>query len=650
MTPQPSSGFLRRNARRLAALAAVLAAYGMARLPALADHERRELAARFAFARLELPTAGPVPARTLRPVHPDFERIRAWISAVGAAVALHDLDGDGLPNDLCWVDTRADRVVVAPVPGTPARYPAFALAAGRALLDPETMAPMGCLPGDFDEDGRADLLVYYWGRTPLLFLRRGDGAGTPAPAAYRVREVAPGGERWFTNAALLADVDGDGRADLVVGNYFPDGARVLDARGGGREEMQRSMSRAFNGGRNRVLLRTLTDAGVGFREAEGVFDERTARGWTLALAAADLDGDLLPELYFANDFGPDRLLHNRSRPGEVRFALLEGRRTAGTPGSKVLGRDSFKGMGADFGDVDGDGVPDLYVSNIAAEYALEESHFVWVGTGDAEAMRRGEAPFRDLSEPLGLARSGWGWDARLADLDNDGVPEALQATGFLRGRVNRWAELQELAMGNDDLLHRPESWPRFHAGDDLSGRQHNPFFVRARSGRYHDLAAEVGIAGPQVSRGIAPADVDGDGRLDFAVANQWERSFFYHNRAPAPGAFLGLHLLLPVDGGDGPTRVRAGHPGPELRGRPALGARAVVRLPSGAARAAEVDGGNGHSGKRSPDLHFGLGRHPPGVPLRVELRWRDGEGRVREEALELLPGWHTVLLGRGGGR
>ena len=49
-----------------------------------------------------------------------------------------------------------------------------------------------------------------------------------------------------------------------------------------------------------------------------------------------------------------------------------------------------------------------------------------------------------------------------------------------------------------------------------------------------------------VTRGIALADVDGDGRLDFAVANQWEPSFLFRNTAPNPGAFLGLHLRLPV--------------------------------------------------------------------------------------------------------
>jgi hypothetical protein len=59
----------------------------------------------------------------------------------------------------------------------------------------------------------------------------------------------------------------------------------------------------------------------------------------------------------------------------------------------------------------------------------------------------------------------------------------------------------------------------------------------------------------------------------------------------------------------------------------------------------QVDGGNGHSGKRSPDLHFGLGSVSPLNPVTVELNWRDPRGEVHREVMKLRPGWHTVLLG-----
>ena len=258
-------------------------------------------------------------------------------------------------------------------------------------------------------------------------------------------------------------------------------------------------------------------------------------------------------------------------------------------------------------------------------------------------MKKGIAPYADASESLGLSRSGWGWDTRLGDFNNDGILEALQATGFVSGDVNRWPELHELAMGNDQLLQDPRSWPRFRPGDDLSGHNHNPFFARAQDGRYYDLASDLGLDKLQVSRGIATADVDGDGRLDFAVANQWDTSYFYHNKSAHAGAFLGLHLLLPLHRDE--TSVHTGHPGTNLKGRPAIGAFVTVHLPDGRPLVAQVDGGNGHSGKRSPDLHFGLGQLSPDQALRVELRWRDQGGQIHQDTVQLSPGWYTVLLG-----
>ena len=154
--------------------------------------------------------------------------------------------------------------------------------------------------------------------------------------------------------------------------------------------------------------------------------------------------------------------------------------------------------------------------------------------------------------------------------------EALEATGFVKGEAGRWPELQELATGNDELLSNPADWPRFQPGDDLSGHQPNPFFVRAQDGRYYDLAADLGLDQPQVTRGIATADVDGDGKLDFAIANQWDTSYFYHNESPDPGGFLGLHLLLPASGGAAKTQDHSGHPGANILARPAIGVRSTI--------------------------------------------------------------------------
>ena len=103
--------------------------------------------------------------------------------------------------------------------------------------------------------------------------------------------------------------------------------------------------------------------------------------------------------------------------------------------------------------------------------------------------------------------------------------------------------------------------------------------MRGPDGRFHDIAAQLSLNQPLLSRGIATADVDGDGRLDYAVANQWGTSFFYRNESNNPGAFVGLRLRLPVRVGDSLSQTRVCREGKGvtlLPSRPAIGAEARV--------------------------------------------------------------------------
>jgi enediyne biosynthesis protein E4 len=125
------------------------------------------------------------------------------------------------------------------------------------------------------------------------------------------------------------------------------------------------------------------------------------------------------------------------------------------------------------------------------------------------------------------------------------------------------------------------------------------------------------------------------------VSNMWGPASYYHNERPATSSYLSLQLLVPISN-ETVTRVHYGKSKPEFAGRAAVGASVSVTLPNGKVLTRQVDGGNGHSGKRSPDLHFGLG-NVQGV-VQVQVRWRDPEGRVREEWLNLSPGRHRIML------
>jgi enediyne biosynthesis protein E4 len=641
----------------LVAIAAISISYSNSRSPCLSQEDCMNLAANFKFERMPLAeVANHPPYKYIRQVQPSLARISAWISTLGASVAMADLDGDGLPQDLVSIDPRTDLVTVVPVPGTEKRYAPFTLNPSSLPYNPKTMAPMGVLIGDFNEDGLMDILVYYWGRSPVIFLRKKTAGIEPGKLAaisaadYQPVELSTNGERWFSNGAIEADMDGSGHMGLVIGNYFPDGSQILDTNASGVAEMNQGLGRALAGGSKHFFLWNGGASGehptVQFSEVKDVLAPEIDHGWTLAIGVADLDGDQLPEIYFANDFGPDRLLHNESTPGHLKFSVLQGQRGFFTPKSCVLGCDSFKGMGCDFGDVNGNGLLDIYVSNIADKFALCESHFLWENTGNLDEMKHGVAPFVQASEELGLSRSGWGWDCRLDDFDNCGQVQAIQAVGFIKGRINRWPELQSLGTSNSRIIHDPRLWPSFKPGADLSGENLNPFFVRAADGHFYNVGPEVGFTEPMLTKAIAIADVYGDGRLDFAFGNQWGPSYFYHNVSTNTGAYLGLHLLLPLaDQADASLRERPGHPDGDLRGRPAYGAQALVTLPDGKKLVGQIDGGSGHSGRRSPEIHFGLGKLASNTPLDVTLTWRDIHGKFQQTTLKLKPGWHSVLLG-----
>ncbi|KOX03136.1 MULTISPECIES: CRTAC1 family protein [Micromonospora] len=637
---------LRRLAPAIFVLVLLAALFQVARLPEASAADRATLASRFGFTELPIALPPGLPERTVREVNPKYEHIKSWVSSVGAAVAVNDLDGGGVANDLCLVDTRSDAAIVTPAPGSGGTYEPFVLDPAP-LPTSTTMAPMGCVPGDFNGDGWNDLVVYYWGRTPVLFLNRATQAELSL-ASFRPVEIVPEqptpdrqyhGKLWNTNAVAVADFDGDGHPDLGVFNYFRD-SEVLNPQGQPNVEMNHSMSTARNGGGAHLLRWKSASADSVLFEEQLALDPKVATGWTLGAASADLDGDLLPELYLANDFGNDRLFHNVSTPGQIRFSLVEGSRGPATPKSLVVGHDSFKGMSIDFADLSGNGRFDMFVSNITVSWGLEESNFVWQNTAKDAADARtqlaaGRAPFENKAARLNMAWIGWGWDAKMADFDNSGNLSVVQASGFVKGEINRFNWLQELAMSNDLMLREPDMWPKAVPGDDIAGSEPVGFWVREDNGRFVNLSHELKLDAPIPTRGVAVADVDGDGGQDFAIARQWGPPAYYRNTSDKRGDFLGLRLHRPALG------ATAGGAGPV--GTPAYGAQVKLTLADGSTRVGQLDGGGGHSGKRSFDVFFGLGQNGA-KPVSAEICWRDLDGVAHRQQLQLSPGWHDLML------
>lgn len=579
--------------------------------PAPSTAQVRAAGSDLAFTRAGLPTAAT--DQKVRPVAPGLRRIDRWISSVGASVGSADLRGTGRDGDGCLTDPRDDQIRVFPIPGSsgPA-YPAFQLRATGLRYD-ATMAPMGCVPSDVDQDGRTDVVVYYWGRSPIIFRNVSRAGQALSAASFRPTELVTPMQVWNTTALNVADVDGDGRLDILVGNYFPDGARVLDptASDDALMQMQHSMGQARNAGVNRLFMGRPAgaDGTLRFDDDSNRIPAESAHSWTLAFGAQDLTGDGRPEFYVANDFGPDQLLVNRSRPGNVSLAVVKGTRDLTTPKSKVLGHDSFKGMGVTYSYEPGSAMPRIFVSNITAPWGLQESNLAFVPDAAGVELLKKEMPYADHSTAYGLAHSGWSWDIKAVDLTNSGHDDLVQATGFIQGTKNFWPRLQELAMGNDQILQNPSFWPPIKADSDLSGHERAKMWV-PEGDRFVDVGKQAGFSSDDVTRGISVTDVNGDCLMDFTMATQWGDSYVYLNHSRPAGAGVCLRVVHQV-AGNAPTAL--------------VGAQ-VTLLGAGPGRTSQLYPANGHSGVSGSLIHFGLGTsRAEGLTARVQ--WTDAAGR-----------------------
>jgi enediyne biosynthesis protein E4 len=633
------------------AIIALVVAYLVAGDPAQASGAT-QTAAQYSFK--ELPIAMPPgyndqKMNTIRQVNPAYYHIRSWISAVGASVAINDLTGHGRSDGMCIVDTRTNDVVVTYTPTAPAedRFTPFVLNAAPLQVN-DTMAPTGCLAGDFTGSGLMDLLVFYWGRSPILFLLK-PGTKTLSASAYQPQDLLSGvdsdgqynGPLWNTDAVTVADLTGNGHPDIIVGNYFPT-SPVLNTHGANDVVMPNSLSNATNGGGVQILQWQSAVAGpdpsVTYKQVDGAVPFEDTTGWTLALATADLTGDGLPDLYIGNDFGHGHLLYNESTGNQIKFTEATNSRGPTTPKSFVLDSGSFKGMGVDFADMNDNGKFDFMVSDITQPWGLEESNLVYINNASSDAqmtkdLSSGDAPFSQDAQQLGLAWNGWSWDVKMGDFLNNGSQEIVQANGFVKGTINRWNWLQEAAMMNDDLLSSPANWPNVEPGDDISGSNVLGFFAKNSAGEYVNIDKQIGVAVPTPTRGIAMADTTGDGRLDFAVARQWAAPVFYENTAPAVGNSLTLNLYRPAVGGNaGPLAAP---------GAPAYGSTVLIHYGSHE-QIAQLDGGSGHDGYVSFQVRFGLGSYSG--PVTATLQWPDNSGVLHTQTVTLSQGTHNLML------
>ncbi|HEV2101622.1 MAG TPA: FG-GAP-like repeat-containing protein [Candidatus Acidoferrum sp.] len=535
-------------------------------------------------------------------------------------VAVGDFDGDGFDDlYICQPAGLPNRLYRNRGDGT---FEDATEASGTGILDNTACA----LFADVDNDGKQDLIVVRAGG-PLLFLNVGGGKFRLRPDAFHFARPPQG---TFTGAAI-ADYDRDGWLDI----YF-----CLYTYYQGTDQYRYPMPyyAAENGPPN-FLMRNGRDASFHDVTRETGLDKNNTR-FSFCCGWADYDGDGWPDLYVVNDFGRKNLYKNNANGTFTDVAKEAGVEDVGA------------GMSVSWLDFDGDGRQDLYVADMWTAAGLRVSmleDFQKNASEEARAMyrrhamgnclyrNRGGGKFEDAGSRSGTLMGRWAWSSDQWDFNHDGLPDLYIANGMISGPrkedLNSFFWRQVVANSPDGAKPGGAYEQGWNAVNELirsdatwSGYERNVLYLNMGDGTFTDVSGITGMDFGEDSRTFALADFDHDGRVEVVLKNRnGPQLRFLKNVTPQ----LPLAIAFRLQG--------------KKSNRDAIGA--VVTIETGAGRQSKfVQAGSGFLAQHSKELFFGLGAAQG--PVRATVQWPNG----LEQRFEDLPAGHRIWIEEGSER
>ena len=481
----------------------------------------------------------------------------------GSGVAIGDVDGDGLPDIFLCSLTGRNRLY------RNLGQWRFQDVTSQAGINLTNFICRGAVLADINGDGTLDLLISTLGHGVLCLLNNGAGGFT------NITEQAGTETHFGSTTMTLADVDGNGTLDLYVANYrtedIRDRARVEVRWVNGRMEIAPQLQDRLvlakdglmefgepdvlylNNGRGHFNPVPWTDGK--FLDDEGKPLSSPPKDWGLSAAFHDVNGDGAPDLYVCNDYWtPDRLWINDGH-GVFRAAPR-----------LALRHTSENSMGVDFADVDRDGTVDFLVLDMLSRSSLLRKTEMPAQTKLAQkaapgeitnrpqvvrntlSRNRGDGTFADIANYSGVAASDWSWQPVFLDVDLDGYEDLIIPAGHQRDvqdldAIARIMSLQHPLPKDMPPAARQEAFTRdMMEHVRLYPKLLMPIMAFRNRGdsTFEEITPSWGTGALGVHQGIACADLDGDGDLDFVVNNLNGVAGIYRNDSTAPR--LAVHL------------------------------------------------------------------------------------------------------------
>ena len=446
----------------------------------------------------------------------------------GGGVAIGDLTGDGLPEIILGSNQDGPKIFLNE---GKFRFRDITSAAGLSSHKPWTT---GIALADVNGDGRLDIYVSHAGlgddasRRNELWINDGVGADSVPHFSEHAHDYGIDDDGYTTQAAFF-DYDHDGDLDLIVINNSPRPASSFGLRNTRNERDHKGGDRLYrnDGGH-------FTDVSA----KAGIFGSEV--GFGLGLGVADLNRDGWPDIYISNDFFEHDYVYINNHDGTFTESM-----------QKALNNSSYFSMGMDIADVDNDGMPDIYTTDMLPEdeYRLRtttsfDGWDVYQAKLDNDYghqfMRNmlqhnnADGTFSDVGQMAGVARTDWSWSALITDLDQDGRKDIFVTNGLLRD-VTSQEYLAFLADAETAKAVISGQKVDFMKLTRAMSTTPIPDYAFRNDGGMHfsNQAAAWGLATPNVSSGAAYGDLDGDGALDLVVNNANLEAFVFRNNARA---------------------------------------------------------------------------------------------------------------------
>ncbi|MFB3040345.1 MAG: FG-GAP-like repeat-containing protein [Candidatus Poribacteria bacterium] len=480
---------------------------------------------------------------------------------IGAGGAFLDYDNDGnldlyLVNSGNWPGSTSDETATSLLyrnngDGT------FTDATVAAGVSNAGNYGQGATVGDYDNDGDSDLYVTNFGSN-VLYRNNGDGTFTDV-----TDDAGVGDGRWSSSCTFF-DYNRDGYLDLYVVNYVRYSIDISYRPCGTPQARTYCSPSVFEGVLNRLYRNNGDGTFTDVTEAAGVGGGTGFyHGKGLGVVAADFNNDGRLDLYIANDDTPNTLFYNKGDGTFIDIGLIAGC-------AYSFDGIAQAGMGVDAGDYNGDGLLDIFVTNLSQET-------------NALYRNNGDATFTDVIHETNLGKASYlflGFGTGFFDYDNDGHLDIFVANGHVSNNIEQ-------------------------ISDVITHAQPNQLFRNNGDGTFTDVSSESGAHFQlrEVSRGTIFGDYDNDGDVDVVVCQ---------SNGPA--------VLLRNEGRNRRNWLRVKTVG-VISNRDGIGARVTVKMGE-RLLAREVHTGSSYLCGNDPRLNFGVDEHTRIV--RLEIRWPSG--------------------------